>query len=262
MTRLYNIILILLASATFTACESGSAEDRDPSKLGRVIWHEAQKDITFVNEALIEIVNFNYILTAESTEEQEQRLKHFYGENSELKTSNQKSFKVNIYTSDGTLKRYTEYETNGHNLGQGEWNIKRVSGDSYKIAITTNGNTLKAKFTSLSYAESKGSAEIAFTFSYEDTQLNISGYPEAHILYTGWIEMVDGYESSKSPVTLKCETTSECKYSFYNKFSESSYRITCHDALYNATDEIKVYIDVNPKIVTIECYDTTNTYTL
>jgi hypothetical protein len=255
MKKIYYSIF-LLAALIFTACESGSNEDRDVTRLGQVIWNEARTDIEFVAEALVDVLNFNYVLTTDDPIEKHQRFEYFFGADSELIESDiLGSYTINVKRSNGSTLRSTSYNTHRTDFGKGVWEIKRISGDSYDIKLTPiDSQYIKAEFTQLSHVESSGYAELIFRYDYKPTMLNPNDYLEAFVLYEGWIELVDEQTSSSAPITLRSETTAESCYSFNQKFGDSSLLITCHDAMCGVTDTVAVKIVKSPKRAIITCY--------
>ena len=255
MKKIYSSIFLLVVLIS-TACESGNNDDRDPSRLGQVIWNEARLDIEFVAEALIDVLNFNYVLTTEDPLERQQRLEYFFGYNSELIESDiLGSYIINFNSANGMVLKSTSYNTHRTNFGEGVWEVKRNSGDFYNITITPIDNQyIKAEFTSLKYAESRGRAELIFRYDYKSTMLNGNNYLEAFLIYEGWMELIDEQTSKHSPITLRSETTAESSYSYNQNFGPSAFLITCTDALCDVTDKVSVEIAKYPKRAIVTCY--------
>lgn len=256
MKQIYHILLISIAVIA-TACKSGSGEYRDASLLGKTIWSEAKIDIEFTAEALINALNFNTVINETDPILRSKLITRYFGDVELITTGGSGSY--SIKSKNGS---YVSYNTGNKSLGKGVWRVKRHSGSGYDIVLTpTDNGGIRAEFSSLHIAESTGSADIVFTFQYVEREDYIGSYLEAYINYEGSIITIDKIESSTKPITLTITTSSPCNYYGNNKFGESHYDISCHDALYNCTDKISVdvYSIPNRRDV-VTCYGEIDTY--
>lgn len=257
MRRIFTI-LVLCTTLLAVSCELEAGDKRDISKLGKVIWCEAKCDIKFVSDALIELLNLNYVLSIDDPKAQETYLQHYFGNNTRLVKTGNNSCTLETTLSYGTT-RTTTYKHNSTKLGEGVWTVTRRAGDSYSIILEpTDDNRIKATFTSINYVESEGKGELMFRYEYVNDENN--DYPSVVVYYSGYVEMVDGEQSTTLPITLRTDMDYECCYR-YNNMGYGDFDITCHDEMLEATDKISVTVIPAPnKHIIISCYGREDVY--
>jgi hypothetical protein len=262
MKRLYNAILIIILALS-VSCQYESSEERDASKLGKAIWEEARLDIEFTLDAIVDVLNIDYIIALDDAESQAELFAQLYGSDKEFDCSDADSGIYRIITRNvttGAIIRRITYVTNNRPLNEGEWSVTRESGDYYAITFTPQGDgCIKAEYDDLYHVESAGDAEMVFTYKCALTM----GVPSFNISYLGRIEMVDPVMSAKKPLTLTIETTDVSHYSSSRGIMQSMFEIICKDDYYDVTDKISVEVIYNSqRSAIITCYGETDTYTM
>ena len=260
MKRFYYAMLSITL-VLFVSCQADPGDERDASRLGKMIWDEARLDVEFVLSAMVDVLNVDFLLSIEDEESRVAAFSKLYGQNMELETIDADKGEYRICArniSTGDVVSYTTYKTNNLSLSEGEWQVKRVSGDGYTISFTpTSDGSIRALCNPLYHVESKGFAELVFTYSQSLT----SGLPTFVIDYEGKIEMVDREMSNDRPLTLTTETTNISRYSTKSGIIDSWFVITCKDEYYDVTDKISAKVIYNTqRSVEVTCYGETDIY--
>ena len=236
-----DIIYLLMSSVLLlqTGCMIDDAESRDTEPLKRTIWNEAKSDMSHISGLFTELYYFDKVLMAEDAAERENLLTlHFPGS---TMVSEGDSYVVTSKTSYGTTYT-TTYVTDGKTLAQGgRWHVKRSGGNSFDLDIApmADGDSLFAKFNSINIHESMGGGEFEVDYS------GMSASNEPIIRYNdGYVKMVDRLNSSSLPLTLTTYIIEPWLYEgeAYNVV-QGAAKIECSDALYGATDVIRVRIN-------------------
>ncbi len=262
MRRFYSTILIAILALT-TSCQLSSEDERDASKLGKAIWSEAKLDIEFTLDAIVDVLNVDYLLSMDDEKAQADVFASLYGLDKELVCADAPTGTYQIITRNATtgiVTNRTTYITHKTPLGEGKWEVKRESGDYYEITFTPdNDGRIKAKYNTLSYIESTGDAELVF---FSKCSLS-EGVPSFRVSYEGYIELVDPVMSKSRPLTLTTKTSNISHYSSGRGIIQSNFDITCKDEYYDVTDKISVMVIYNTqRSVTITCYGESDTYTM
>ena len=249
-TFIYTLIIGLMA--LLSGCVINDEEGRNHDALKRAIWNEAQDDLAFVSRALAGVDAMSRVLDIEDEVEREHNLAILYP-NSTFEQEGD-TYVVTTKTSYGTTYKI-KYVTDGKSLSEGgSWSVEHTGGSGYNLRLTPlSEGDYRAEFLSLNIAESRGSADFEVEFDYmEDATKPLLRY------VAGSITMVDRLGSSSSPVTLTsdiretlvCANLTSSTTPVTNTLISGAVDVECHDALYGATDRIRVVI--NNSIPTIE----------
>ena len=252
MRHMFIYTLIIGLMSLLSGCVVEGEVGRDPDALKRAIWNEAQDDLAFVSRVFAEVDGMSRVLDIEDEVEREHSLAILYP-NSTFEHKGD-TYVVTTKTSYGTTYKI-KYVTDGKSLSEGgSWSVEHTGGNGYNLRLTPlSEGGYRAEFLSLNIAESRGSADFEVEFDYvEDATKPLLRY------VAGSITMVDRLGSSSSPVTLTsdireplvCTNLTSSTSPVTNTLVSGAVDIECHDALYGATDRVRVVI--NNSIPTID----------
>lgn len=250
MKRIYILLLALLPLFVLTSCKMEDSEERNSLKLALLIYNRSNRDMEFAASCLMNAVNFNKVLSAEDESKRAEYLDILFP-SAEFTEHN------GVYT----LKFTTEYgsyyslkfSTGGVALGDGEWRVEYSSGDNYELTLSPkSGKYINAELM-FNNRDSEGVASLKFEYGYVDSAYNPDIRVGEIVIY-GELTALDKQASEAQPVTIRTGIVSPLSYDHNMQFfTLGKVNIICHDALYNATDEVDAEYYVNPRRAVIEC---------
>ena len=204
----------------------------------------------FAASCLMDAVNFDKVLSAESEEKRVEYLDFFFP--GAALTQRDDVYTLKFTTVYGTYTSL-KFSTGGVALGEGEWRVEYNSGDNYELTLSPkSGKYINAELL-FNNRDSEGVANLKFEHGYIDSVYN-SDMRVGEIVIFGELTALDKQASETQPVTIRTGIVSPLSYDYNMQyFSLGMVNIICHDALYNATDEVRVEYFVNPRRAVIEC---------
>lgn len=250
MKRIYILLFALLPLFALTSCKMEESEERSSMNLANLIYYRSNRDMEFAAKCLMDAVNFSQVLSAESEEKRAEYLNFFFP--GATLTQRDDVYTLKSTTAYGTYTSL-KFSTGGVALGEGEWRVEYNSGDSYELTFSPkSGKYINAELTFFN-RDSEGVANLKFEHGYIDSVYN-SDIRVGEIVIFGELTALDKQASETQPVTIRTGIVSPLSYDYNMQyFSLGMVNIICHDALYNATDEVRVEYFVNPRRAVIEC---------
>lgn len=250
MKRIYILLLALLPLFALTSCKMEDSEERSSMNLANLIYHRSNRDMEFAASCLMDAVNFSKVLSAESDVKRVEYLDFFFP--GAALTQRDDVYTLKFTTVYGTYTSL-KFSTGGVALGEGEWRVEYNSGDNYELTLSPKSDKYINAELLFNNRDSEGVANLKFEHGYIDSVYN-SDMRVGEIVIFGELTALDKQASETQPVTIRTGIVSPLSYDYNMQyFSLGMVNIICHDALYNATDEVRVEYFVNPRRAVIEC---------